>query len=127
MRQDVLILQKKYETDRLDQSQRSGEEARILREFHAAGLALFMHEGFPLREHHSEELDDDGRSDERSHAQHDDGKVGKATAGKDVQEAEELAGREQFGQIGGIDTGDRDGRQNAENDESGYGEADPFA
>jgi hypothetical protein len=47
----------------------------------------------------------------RTNAQHNDGKVGKAAAGEYVQEAEELAGREQFGQIGHIYARDRYSRQ----------------
>jgi hypothetical protein len=127
MRQYVLILEQEQETDSLDESERSGEEARIIGELRTACFPFFLHHSLPLWEDHSKKLDDDRTRDERSDTKHDYRKVRQASAREDIQKTEELAGGEELSEIGSVDTWHWDSSEEAEYDEGEYSEANPLA
>ena len=74
------------------------------------------------RDHHGQELHDDGSGDIRADAEHDDGEARYAAAGKEVEKAEELVAADELLQAGDVDARDRNGRQEAEDDERANGE-----
>ncbi len=86
-----------------------------------------MHKSLPLREDHSQNLNDDGSGDKRTDTKHDDREVRKTATREDVKETKELAGAEELRQCCRIDARNRNRSEKAEYNEGSNRKADPLA
>ena len=65
---------------------------RVLRYLAPPGLAFFLGHAFHIRQHHLQQLHDDGRGDVRHDAERKHGHIGKAAAGKQIEHAQQRVG-----------------------------------
>ncbi len=114
--QDALGVEQGEEPVGLEHRHRDGQVAGVLVDLVAAVLALAA-EGLERGHHARHQLHDDRRVDVRVHPDGHDREVGEPASREQVEEADEGVALDEVLQLGLVDAGDRDGRQQPEDDQ----------